>query len=513
MSSPTGDRMEIYMNARKRFLYNGALLCIVGLAIKTVGIAFSAFIGRAVGSEALGLFTLIGSLYSFAVTFASAGMSLTVTRLVAGAVGEGKRCEISRIMRHATLYSLIFSCTAALVLFLGAPYFAHALLSDKRAVKSLRILSFSLVPIALTSVMSGYFIGVKRVKRSAALQVASQFFKIAISVFFVSKMSGQGAESAVTALAVSTTLTELFSLALSFLQYAFEPKNREKSSPVSNFADVATANLPLAFSAYIRSALLTLEHVLIPHSLRRSGSDEAGALASYGILHGMALPAVLYPMSPLSSFAGLLVPEFAEDMARGDEERVRRVTSTVLNTTLAYAIPCAVFMYMFSSELGYVIYSSHSAGSYIAMLAPVLPIMYLDHVTDAILKGIGEQVYSMWVNITDSALSVILIVVLIPKMGIGGYALVIIIMEGYNFLLSFLRLRKKIDFKFSVTGTALPAFLSSVTAAVVADRLFPFGGIMTSPLWLVLKIVFSVCLFIGIYRSFSFLRARFISIE
>ncbi len=490
------------MNKRQRFLYNGVLLCIVGLAIKTVGIGFSAFIGRYVGSEALGLFTLIGSVYSFAVTFASAGITLTVTRLVAAAVGEGKKWEISRIMRHATLYSLLFSGASSLALFFGAPYFSQTVLSDIRALLPLRILAFSLIPIAISSVFSGYFIGVKHIKRNAVLQVASQMFKIFISVVLLFHMSKNGAASAVAALALSTTLSELFSFLISLLQYLFEPRNCEKYKALSSFGDVAGANLPLAFSAYIRSALLTLEHILIPHSLRQYGNDGSEALSSYGILHGMALPAVLYPMSPLSSFSGLLVPEFAEDVARGDIGRVKRVTKEALETTLLYSVPCAVFMYMFSREIGYTVYSSYGAGAYIAMLAPVVPIMYLDHVTDAVLKGIGEQVYSMWVNISDSALSVALIFILIPRLGIAGYAVVIIVMEGYNFLLSFVRLRKKLSFGFEPFKVFAPALILSLFSSFLTERLFPFGGAAVSPFWLALKLVFAICTFIGVYRLY-----------
>ena len=100
----------------------------------------------------------------------------------------------------------------------------------------------------------------------------------------------------------------------------------------------------------------------------------------------------------------------------------------------------AVVLVVFSEELGYIIYNSYEAGRFVAILAPIVPLMYLDHVTDSMLKGIGEQVFSMWVNITDSALSVALVWFLIPKMGILGYALVIIIMEAYNFILSYFRL-------------------------------------------------------------------------
>ena len=91
------------MTNRKKFIYNGILLTIVGLAIKTVNLAFNAFISREVGAEALGLYTLIGTVYSFAITFATSGINLTVTRLVASVVGSGTKGEIRRIMQHATL--------------------------------------------------------------------------------------------------------------------------------------------------------------------------------------------------------------------------------------------------------------------------------------------------------------------------------------------------------------------------------------------------------------------------
>ena len=146
---------------------------------------------------------------------------------------------------------------------------------------------------------------------------------------------------------------------------------------------------------------------------RGEGSSEA--YAHYGILHGMALPLVLYPMAPLSSFSGLLVPEFAEDSAGGNIKRMERIASEAINTTLVYAALASVILFVFSEELGYAVYGSYDAGRFIAILALIVPIMYLDHVTDGILKGIGEQVYSMWVNISDSLLSVMLVWVLIPR--------------------------------------------------------------------------------------------------
>ncbi len=501
------------MTGRKRFFYNGALLTVVGLSVKTVNLLYSAFVSREIGAEALGLFTLIGSVYSFAVTFATSGINLTVTRLVASALGEGREGDVGRIMKNAVLYALIFSGAATLVLLFGAEYFASSVLHDARAELPLRALAFSLVPIALSSVFSGYFIGVRHIVRSSAIQVLSQIIKIALSIALVLKMADKGAAYTVAALCISTTLSEAISFVIALIQYLTESKTAKSRTPVSRFHDVSSMALPLAASAYIRSALLTLEHVLIPARLRERGEGESEALSSYGVLHGMALPAVLYPMSPLSSFAGLLVPEFAESQAAGDKGRVARITEEVISATLSYSAPAAVFMYLFSEELGYILYSSYDAGFYIAMLAPVLPIMYLDHVTDAMLKGIGEQVYSMWVNISDSLLSVILIWFLIPPLGIAGYAVVIIAMEGYNFLLSFVRLKGRVKFRMRAFLSGFSSFASAFAAAFLADSLFAYSGELTSPVRLVLKLLFALCAYLAIKETLSLFKRKKIKRE
>ena len=202
------------------------------------------------------------------------------------------------------------------------------------------------------------------------------------------------------------------------------------------------------------------------------------------------------------------MPEFAEDLAAGRRERINRVASKAANTTLAYAVISAVLLFVFAEELGYTLFKSYDAGYYIATLAPVVPIMYLDHVTDSILKGIGEQVFSMWVNISDSLLSVILVWFLIPRMGIMGYAVVIVIMEGYNFALSFYRLRKNIKIEMKFGSAMLIPLLVSLLSAKISQSLFGFSGSSARPLWLALKMLFTLCTVVFLLAILNYRREK-----
>ncbi len=490
------------MSNRERFFKSGAMLAAVGLSMRTVAMLFTAFVSRAVGAEGTGLYTVIMTVYSFAVTFATSGISLTVTRLVAEAIGEGDGRRVGGVVKGALLYSGFFGLLATLLLFFGADLIGERILDDARTVLSLRLLSLSLLPVSFGAVFSGYFVGVRRVSFNAAAQVLAQLVKVCVTVSLVVNASGKGTIASVLALSLGIVITEGVAFVISLLQFLFDRRLHGNGTDSPHLGRVAEMAVPLALSAYVRSALLTLEHILIPARLRDGGESSSDAYAQYGILHGMALPLILYPMSPLSSFAGLLVPELAA--AEGGDARMRRIASEALNTTMTYSAVASVFLLLFSEELGYVVYDSYEAGYYISVLAFIVPIMYLDHVTDSMLKGVGEQVFSMWVNITDSILSVALVWVLIPRLGIMGYALVIVIMEGYNFALSFLRLRTRIRFRLELFNSFFVPAVAAILSAVLTRMLFLFAGREASAVLLVLKILFALCAFVTIlylYRA------------
>lgn len=207
-------------------------------------------------------------------------------------------------------------------------------------------------------------------------------------------------------------------------------------------------SLPIALTAYVRAALLTVEHILIPLGLRRSGAQASAALAAYGTVHGMVLPVILFPLSFLSAFAALLVPELAEYHVRGDKEAIRRLCSRSCTVTLWFSFGvCGIFL-SFSVGLGTVLYDSKSAGQYLYSLALLVPLMYFDHIVDAMLKGLDEQFASMRYNIIDAALCVAAVWLLLPRFGIAAYLWILIGSELFNLSLSASRLFRVVKISF-----------------------------------------------------------------
>ena len=142
-------------NIRKFFL-NAIILCAVSLLMRTVGVSFNVYVSNKAGSEAMGLYSLLSGVYGFAVTFASSGINLATMRLVASALGKSDKTEASAALKRCVLYSLFFSSIATLSLFFGAKHIGIKFLGDGRTVLSLKVLSFTLIPISLSSAYNGY---------------------------------------------------------------------------------------------------------------------------------------------------------------------------------------------------------------------------------------------------------------------------------------------------------------------------------------------------------------------
>jgi stage V sporulation protein B len=482
------------------FLYNAMLLVAVSLTMRTVGMYFNVWISNKIGAEAMGVYSLIGGVYGFGITLATSGVNLAVTRLVSEALGKGSQGEAVQIMRRCIIYSIFFGLLAFFLIFALSERIAYSWLDDLRTIRPLRLLAVSLPFISIASALNGYFTAMRKVYKNALTVFIEQLVRISCTVLLLTMLLPPGIEYACVALALGSTIAELVSLIILSSLYLLDKGRKKNNSSVSSTGYVRAMlgiTLPVAFSSYVRSGLITVEHALIPAGLKKSGATAEMSLAAYGTLHSMVFPVLLYPAVFITSFSGLLVPELAESRARGDTARIRRIVSRVMSFTLLFSIGTSGIMLCFAGELGKALYSSsESAGAYIGFLAPLMPVMYLDSMTDVMLKGLGQQFYNMAVNIIDSLISVILVWLILPVYGIHGYIFIIYAAELLNASLSIGRLlsvsQVKPDF---INWLAKPA--AAVVGAVSISRLiFKLSGKVLTGWILTYAIVISALIYI-----------------
>ena len=501
------------MKLVKQFLLNGIILTAVSVTMRLLTVFFNVYITDRIGAAGVGLFSLVMSVYTFAVTFATSGIYLSATRLVSQQIVRGSGKGVRSAMNRCIVYALFFGTLGAVLLFLSSETVARDVLGDMRTLRSLRILAFSLPPLAVSSALSGYFSAVRRVAKNAFTNILEQLIRIFLTVFLLTSVSGKGLEAASAAIVVGIVISEFLAFCVSFILYLSDRrKTLDLTAPPSSdlTGRLIKMAVPIAVSSYIRSALVTVEHILIPKGLIKNGATSDLALSSYGVISGMVFPVIFFPMAFLTAFTGLLVPEITRYKEKGSKKSIEYVTGRIMKITVIFSVAISGFFVYFSGALGSLLYDSSEAGKYIRIFAYLIPVMYLDNTTDAILKGLGEQVASMRYNIIDALVSVLLVFFLLPPFGIKGYVVVIYVCEILNAVLSLGKLFRCVSVRSSSALCVIPAALCMAGAAALTHAGAGFFSIRYDSIIITMAVGYCVImvLYTALLRTFGLISEK-----
>ena len=488
------------MKQARQIFRDALLLTTAAFLMKTAGVAFGVAVSRRAGAEAMGLFSLIAGVYGFALTLATSGIQLGVTRVVTETVSRGNPERVGAILRRAVFYALLCGSLAALLLLSGASLIGTRFLHDVRTVVPLRLFALTLPLISFSSVACGYFVAVRHSRRNAAVQILEQVLKFALTVLLLTLTTPDSAERICSLLVLGGAAAEVVSFLVGLVIFLCDRRRATRgllpeSAPAEQ-RDLLKITVPVALTTYVRSGLITLSHALVPAGLQAGGMTHTEALSAYGIIHSMALPVILYPSALIYSFGGLVIPAMADGMVENSPRHIRYMISRVLSLSLFFSIGVAGILVFFSAPLGELLYPGTGTGCYLRLLAPLIPVMYVDGAVDSMLKGMGEQLTSMRINVADALISVLLVRFLVPRWGIPGYLFAIWFSECFNTVLSITRLLTVGGAKVQLCKWVWKPLLSVVAATWGAHFLFAGSVSVPSAPALTLQILTAALLYL-----------------
>ena len=167
------------------FIKNAAILTGSSLLLRFAGIIFKVWLAKKIGSEGIGLYQLVFSVYLLVSTFATSGISTAVTRLAAEELAVGTKKSVLKVLKRSVQLTLIIAFASAAVVFLGAELISARFLGDMRAVNAIKILPLSLPFVGITACIRGYFIARRKVTPNAVCQIAEQVIRIALILIFI----------------------------------------------------------------------------------------------------------------------------------------------------------------------------------------------------------------------------------------------------------------------------------------------------------------------------------------
>lgn len=463
--------------------------------MKFAALIFNIYISNQIGSEAVGVFSLVMAVYLFFITVATSGLNIAVTVIVSEKFALNKNQQAIKAIRTCIFFSLLLGIAAGGLILLFSNFITSKCLHNMVSSRPLFYIAIGLPFIAMSSCISSYFATIRKAYKNAISQVFEFTIKMFATIILLKINISNGVEAICISLILADVISEICSFTLIFILYIIDIKLK-KLEDIRSFGqriNILKIAFPVAVTSYIRSGLSTLKQLIIPTQLEKSGISCSRALSQYGMINGMVLPVIAFPTVFTDSYSMLLIPEFSTYVAQKNYKAINYIANKIFKITCAFTMCICSIFFIFSNDLGLAIYNNIEIGYYFKIFTPFIFFMYMDHIIDCILKGLNKQFGVMCCNILDLSITTCFIYFLLPVLGIKGYVLSIFFSEVLNFSISLFQLFKYSGIKPNlIDWIVVPLFCSLVGFFVVNIWRFNFVG-------LVGNLIFNVFIFVLVY--------------
>lgn len=471
------------MRRKLPIFYSAIVLTGVNLLLRLVSTSFQVYLSGQIGAAGIGLLQLVMSVGALAMTAGMGGIRTATMYLTAEELGKNRPQNVTWVLSGCFLYSILCSGFIAAALYFAAPFLAQHWVGDPTIVSSLRLFAVFLPMVCLCGCMTGYFTAANRIGTLAAVEVCEQICYMAVTMTLLTLWARQDAAKACAAVVLGSGIGTVFTLTtLVILRLLEHPKTGQRIPVASR---IVRAAVPLAIADDVKSGITNTENLMVPRRLALYPGEQ-NALATFGMVCGMVFPVLMFPAAILFALAELLIPELARCNASGSVIRIRYLTRKSLRLAMLYGCLCAGVIYLVAQPLCMALYGSADAGQYLQLYSLLIPMLYCDAVTDAMIKGLGQQTACVRYNILTSAADVVLLFLLLPHYGMQGYFFSFLVTHLINFLLSLRRLLK-------ITNMQIPLYVPLLCCACTL-----LGGAGGS---LVIGVPGKVLSFLGIWGS------------
>ena len=456
--------------------YSALLLTGVNLLLRFVGTSFQVYLSGRIGAEGIGLLQLVLSVGSMSLVAGMAGIRTATMYLTAEEVGRKHPGNVIWVLSGCTKYSLTASTAVALGVYHFAPEIAQRWIGHPEIVDSIRLFAAFLPVNCLCGVMVGYFTGANRIGTLAIVEVAEQACSILCTILFLSIWGTSDAAKACQAVILGSQMGAILTLCSLVILRLLEKSPTANKIPVAH--RLQQTAVPLALADNLRTGISTVENLIVPKRLALY-EGIASPLAAFGTVCGMVFPILTFPMAILFGLTELLIPELARCNAAGSKQRITYLVKQSLRIALLFGVFCSCILYLIAEPLCMRLYKNEDAGRYLRWFSPLAIMLYCDAVTDAMIKGLGQQKASVRYNIFTNTMDVTLLYLLLPNYGIIGYFFSFTVTHVINFILSIRRLLKITKIHIHITipirvilsgclAVFLSGFLVSTAAQIVS---------------------------------------------
>lgn len=354
-----------------------ATLCII--ISKILGIIYVIPFYAIIGEKGGALYGYAYSLYTIFLAISTVGLPLAVSKIVSEYNTLGYYQAKKRVYNIAVKIILFMSIISFLLLFIGAPLLAQAIMGDVTGGNSkeditlvLRVSSLAIIFVAHLSVLRGYLQGHKFISVSSISQVVEQFARVILIIF--------GSFIALKILhldlpiAVSVAVFGATAGAIAAIIYLKFKMNKNKIDEKSSKDEVEITNkdivkklvqyaLPLIVISIVTSSYEIVDTMTIVKTLVNQSSFTAKEAES--VISVISTWGSKFNMIVTSVATGIivsLIPNITSSNVKKDNKDVANKINQTIQIILLVALPMTIGISFLATPIWGIFYGYSSVG-------------------------------------------------------------------------------------------------------------------------------------------------------
>ncbi len=509
MGNEKKETTRSFMNNVTVVLVSQIIVKLFGAVYKTVLVNIKGF-----GDEGLGFYNVGFQIYTLLLAISSIGIPNAISKLVSEEAAVGNYKGANKIFKAALILFSVIGLAATAFLFFGADYLAKNTLHFDGAQYSIRALAPSLFFVCISSVIRGYFTGLKNMKATSNSQIIEQILKCVLTIVlvYVAVHIGKTVEISAGWANLATSLSTVLSvLYLIFFYYKRRSGIQEK---IQNSTYSKNVNVPmrklmvgilmLSIPISLGSIITAINRVIDTATISRGiEAAFAAVIPAHGDTAAILNPSaeqltkeiarlsgllsksdILYNM-PLAinfAFATVLVPYVASALKVKDYKEAALKINYSLLISILIILPCAIGFITLAYPIYKIIYFAKPEGYDLLQLVSVsLIFAALAQTMTGSLQGIGK-VYVPAISLVFGCIAkVILNVVLIriPAINIYGAAISSIACQVISCAICFAVLAKECKLKLTFGKYIGKPLLSGAAMGAAAVGVYKLCTLVT----------------------------------
>lgn len=489
--------------APKSLVQGAAALAAAGIVVKIIGVFFRVPLTNWIGDDGMANYTPAYSLYSFLLVFATAGIPVAISKMVAEKYAIGQFKEAERVFRISRSLMLTIGGVGFCVLYFLSEYIAGHIIGIPGCALAMKATSPALLIVPWMSSYRGYFQGMQEMRPTAVSQVVEQVFRVgcglALAVLLMNNSLGmeytadeRGAAGGCFG-AVAGAIGGILTMLIIYAAVRKELKSRianDKSEEYETtgyiLKKIAVIAIPITIGAMIMPLVNLVDAAMVNQRLIASGWSVAEAKSMYGQLTGFAVPLIAFPQVFMTSIVVSLVPMVSATNKKGDytERNNSIVLGMRMGTVLAF--PCAAGMFVLAKPILLLLYPAQKSSAVSAvpsLQALCIGFLFLAMITvmTGPLQGIGKQVVpviNLFIGVVIK-IGVTWVLTAIPTINIVGAAVGTIAAYVTAATLDFMALKKFTRIRVDIKNTVLKPLGSSVVMALIVTFIYREAFVLT----------------------------------